>query len=67
MRTGYENEAYQIIVDTPNKITGLTDVQFTIYNAGGTVVTGSPFSATEIASSGVYTRLVGLQQWQVIM
>lgn len=55
MRKGYTNDAYQIIVDTPNKITGLTDVQFTIFNSGGVAVTGSPFSATEIASSGVYT------------
>ena len=55
MRNGYVNEAYQIIVDTPNKLTGLTDVKFTIYNVGGTSVSGSPFSATEIASSGVYT------------
>ena len=55
MRVGYNNEPYQIIVDTPNKLTGLTDVVFTIFNSGGTVVTGSPFAATEIASSGVYT------------
>lgn len=55
MRNGYVGKAYQIIVDTPNKQSGLTDVQFTIFNAGGVVVTGSPFSATEIASSGVYT------------
>lgn len=55
MRKGYVNEAYQIIVDTPTKLAGLTDVKFTIYNAGGTPVVGSPFSATEIGSSGVYT------------
>ena len=55
MRVGYKNEPYQIIVDTPNQLTGLTDVQFTIFNSGGAPVTGSPFNAVEIASSGVYT------------
>ena len=54
MRTGYQDEVYEIIVDTPTKITGLTDVEFSVYTAAGVVVTGSPFAATEILSSGVY-------------
>jgi hypothetical protein len=55
MRVGYLNEAYAIIVDTPGKITGLTDVEFAVINAAtGTPVSGSPLSATEIGSTGTY-------------
>ncbi|MDC0088178.1 hypothetical protein OAI07_01405 [Akkermansiaceae bacterium] len=46
---------YQIIVDTPDKLTGLTDVIFSVFDSAGTEVTGSPFAAVELGAKGVYT------------
>lgn len=55
MRTGIAGQTYPIIVDTPDKITGLTDVSFSVFDTLGNAVAGSPFAAAEIGNTGVYT------------
>ncbi len=55
MRTGIVGQTYPIIVDTPDTITGLTDVSFAVSDTLGNPVAGSPFAAVEISNKGVYT------------
>lgn len=55
MRKGHVGEVYKLAVDTPSKITGLTDVQFAVIDmSNGNPVSGSPFSGAEVGATGVY-------------
>ena len=55
MNQGYTGQPYDLIVDTPNTLTGLTDVTFAVFTIAGAPVPGSPFAASEIGTTGVYT------------
>lgn len=50
----YKDKVMKVAYDTQGTQTGLTDLLATVYNPANTEITGSPFTMTEIGTTGVY-------------